>query len=177
MNQYGSGLMQRAIELTLDLALTSGSMEEFTQSYYEQMVDWRMVQPPHRIQPVPDGYPARAKFNSSSSLERLPVALALLHLCAGDVNNCIVEGANFGRNCSGIASLVGCIAGALQGATLIRGDWIDTCEKANRDLCTTLEGDDTASFYSMSWRLVSALKAERNTTESRLKVLDKLLGR
>jgi len=177
MNQYSSDLVQRAIELTLDLAMTNGSIEEFTQAYYAQMADWRTPQPPHQIQPVPDGYPARAKYNSTSSLERIPVALALLHLCGGDINDCIIEGANFGRNCNAIASIVGCIAGALQGATAIRGDWIDTCESANRDLCAMLEDDPTASFYSMAWRLVGALKAERRAMESRLKVLDKLLGK
>ena len=177
MTQHGSGLLERALELTFDLATSSGSVEDFTRSYYVQMADWRMAQPPYTFQPVPDGYPTRAKYNSHSSFERIPVALALLHLCGGDVNDCIIEGANFGRSANAIASIIGCIAGALQGATQIRGDWIDTCESANRDLCVGIEDDQTASFYSTAWRLVSALKGERSATEARLKVLDKLLGR
>jgi ADP-ribosylglycohydrolase len=176
-DQQASDLMRRAIQLTLELAMTSDSVEGFTRLYYEQMADWRIAQPLHLLEAVPEGYPARSRYNASSGLERLPVALALLHLCDGDVNQCIVEGANFGRSCNAIASIVGAIAGGLHGATRIRRDWIDTCEEANGDLCTGLEGDRTASFYSMSWRLVNALKGERQATESRLKALDKLLGR
>jgi ADP-ribosylglycohydrolase len=177
MDQHGSDLVRRAISLTLDLALTSGSTGEFIQSYYAQLTDWRMAQPPHQVGSVPEGYPPRARYLSSSSLERLPAALALLHLCGGDVNDCLIEGANFGRDAAAIASIAGCIAGALAGSTLIRGDWIDTCETANRGLWTSLEQDSAASFYSMAWRLARVLKAERNATEARLKVLDRLLGR
>jgi ADP-ribosylglycohydrolase len=175
--QVGSGLMRRALDLTLGLTMTSRSIEGFTRVYYEQMADWWLPLPPHRLQPVQEGYPAKARYSSGGSLEHVSVALALLQLCGGDPNQCIVEGVNFGRNCNAIASIVGSIAGALHGATQIRREWIDTCEEANRDLCIGLEDDQTASFYSTAWRLVNALKGERLSTESRLKTLDKLLGR
>ena len=176
-DEHATDLMRRAIDLTLNLAMTSGSIEGFTRLYYEQLADWQTAQPLHLWEPVPEGYPARSRYNAGSGLERLPVALALLHLCDDDVNQGIIEGANFGRSCNAIASIVGSIAGALHGATRIRRNWIDTCEAANHDLCTGLEGDQTASFYSMAWRLVNSLKGERRATESRLKALDKLLGR
>jgi ADP-ribosylglycohydrolase len=174
MNQHGSDLVRRAIALALDLALASESIEQFTRSYYAQTIDWRMAQPLEEALPVPEGSPPRARFQSSS-LERISVALALLHLCEGDVNDCLIEGANFGRDSSAIASIVGCIAGALQGATVIRGGWIDTCEAANHNLWVMLEDDSAASLYSMAWRLAGVLRAERNATEARLAVLDKLL--
>jgi ADP-ribosylglycohydrolase len=177
MKRHGSFLMKRAIDLTMDLAASSRSIEEFIGSFYAQMADWRMAGPVHQIRPVPEGYPARAKFCSSSSLESIPVALALSVLSGGDINEGIIEGVNFGRASNTIACIVGGLLGALQGATLIRGSWIELCETANRDLFEALEEDPSQGFYSMAWRLVSALGAERKATAAKLKDLDKLLGR
>ena len=111
-----------------------------------------------------------------SGLEIIPVSLALLHFCLDDVDRAIVEGANFGRASNAIASIIGCIAGALAGVAVMRGDWVDTVERANRDLFEFLEDDPTANFYAMAWWLVKALKAEREAAKARLQVLESLVG-
>jgi ADP-ribosylglycohydrolase len=176
MVQHGPYLVRRAIELALDLANSSDSIAAFTGQFYVQLTDWRMAWPEHKTRPLSNDHPLRTKFFSSSSLELIQVSLALLHLCPGDVNEAIVEGANFGRACNSIASIIGCIAGALEGAAAIRGAWVDTAERANRDLFEFLEGDPTANFYAMAWWLVKALKAERQAASAKLRTLESLLG-
>jgi hypothetical protein len=106
----------------------------------------------------------------------IPASLALLSLCPGDVNEALIEGANFGRACHSIAGIIGCIAGALEGAAALRGAWVDTVEGANRDLFEFLEGDPTANFYAMAWWLAKALRAERQAASARLRTLEGLLG-
>jgi ADP-ribosylglycohydrolase len=175
MTQHADYLMGRAIKLTLELASASRSLLEFTEQYYEHLADWRMAQPAHRLRPVPEGYPSRARFYSGSSLELVPVSLALLKLCSGDVEQSLVEAANFGRDCDTIASIVGSIAGALAGVAAIRGDWVETCEQANLDLFEFLENDPSANFYSMAWRLVKTIGAERQATKARLALLERLV--
>jgi ADP-ribosylglycohydrolase len=177
MDCHAPYVVRRAMELALDLARHSNSIGDFTGRYYEQLTDWRMAQPKREIRPVPAGFPIRARFRSGSSLELLPVSLALLRLCEGDANEAMVLGATFGRDSSGIASIVGCIAGAMAGVAALRGDWVETCERANRDLFEFLEGDPTANFYSTAWRLVNVLKAERRAAEERMKTLERMLGR
>jgi ADP-ribosylglycohydrolase len=177
MDCHASYVVRRAIELALDLARRSNSVDDFTERYYEQLTDWRMAQMEREMQPVPAGFPIRARYRSGSSLELLPVSLALLRLCEGDANEAMVWGATFGRDSSGIASIIGCIAGATAGVRALRGDWIDTCERANRDLFEFLEGDPTANFYSTAWRLVNVLKAERQAARARMKMLDRMLDR
>jgi ADP-ribosylglycohydrolase len=175
LDRHSSDLMRRAIELALDLASSSGSVAGFTEQFYVQLTDWRMAWPEHKIRPVAGDRPLRTKFFSRSSLELVPVSLALLRLCPGDVNEAIVEGANFGRACHGIASIIGSIGGALAGAAAIRGAWVNTVEGANRDLFEFLEGDPTANFYAMAWWLVKALRAERQAASARLRALEGLL--
>jgi ADP-ribosylglycohydrolase len=176
MDRHGSDLMRRAIELALDLAGSAGSVAGFTEQFYAQLTDWRMPWPEHRVRPVTSDHPLRSKFYSRSSLELIPASLALLCLCPGDVNEALVEGASFGRACNSIAGIIGCIAGALDGAAALRGIWVNTVEEANRDLFEFLEGDPTANFYAMAWWLVKALRAERQAASARLRALEGLLG-
>jgi ADP-ribosylglycohydrolase len=176
MDRHGSELTCRAIELALDLTNRSDSVPEFAERFYAQLTDWRMAWPEPEILPLPEDRPLRNRYYSSRSLELIPVSLALLHLCPDDVNEAIVEGANFGRASASIASIIGCIAGTLAGAAAIRGTWVDTIERANKDLFEFLEGDPTANFYAMAWWLVKALKAERQVASTRLRALDGLIG-
>jgi len=64
-----------------------------------------------------------------------------LYLCKGDVTQSMIEAASFGRDCDTTASMAGSIAGAMQGASAIRPDWIQTVEEANRDFFQEVEGD------------------------------------
>jgi ADP-ribosylglycohydrolase len=176
MQRCTSFLMRRALDLTMEIVEASGSIAAFTEAYYRQMIDWRMPRPEYKIKPVADGYPRRAMYYSGSSYEIIPVALAILRLCEGDVNSSLIEAANFGRDCDTIATIVGCLGGALSGASAIRQDWLETCEKANRDLFEELEGDPQVNFYATAQRLRSALLHEKKRAEERVRQLDDILG-
>ncbi len=71
---------------------------------------------------------------SGSGIEIVPVTMAMLHLCKGDVNECLIEGASLGHDCEPNARAMGCVAGAMRGASAIRPEWIETLEWANRPL-------------------------------------------
>lgn len=166
MTEHSSYLVGRAIELTMDLAHASENVDAFAARFYDKMLDWTW--------PSLDW--KKEHYFSGSSLEIVPVTMALLHLCKGDVNLCLVEGASFGRDCDTIGRAVGCIAGAMQGAGAIRQDWIETVERVNEPLFEEIEGDQRANFFSMARRLVEALRAERRTVQGRLEMLDRILG-
>lgn len=112
---------------------------------------------------------------SGSSLEIVPVTTANLYLRKGNVNECIIKGASFGRDCDTIARAVGCLAGAMHGASAIRQNWIETVEKVNEPLFEDIEGDRGANFRSMAQRLVAALRAERQAAQARVTMLEQLL--
>lgn len=168
MLEYATEVVRRALTLTLDVAYASDDVDEFAKRFYANMLDWRW--------PAPPGKWNKDRYFSGDSLEFMPVAPALLHLCDGDVNRCIVEGANFGRDCDTIASVAGSLAGTLQGASAVRQDWIDQCESANAPLFAEVEGDPTAGFLSMAQRLVGVLQKERMAAQGRVHFLDSLLA-
>jgi hypothetical protein len=41
---HGSYLVKRAVELTMDLAYTSQTIDEFAAQYYDKMLDWTWPQ-------------------------------------------------------------------------------------------------------------------------------------
>ena len=104
----------------------------------------------------------------------MSIALALLYLCRGQVNHCLVEAANFGRDADSIANLVGSIAGAWQGASAVRADWITCVEAANRPFFEEVEGDPEANFHTMAVRMVEALRGELRTTKERVAMLKRI---
>lgn len=169
MRRHSSYLVKRAIELTLDQAYASISVEEFAARFYENMLDWSWPWPPQAEWD-------KDNFFSGSSLEILPATMAILHLCQADVNQCLIEGASFGRDCDTIARSVGSLAGALQGASAIRQDWIETVEGVNQEFFEEVEGDPGANFYSTARRLVEALQAEQGAAQERANMLQKILG-
>lgn len=98
-------------------------------------------------------------FTSGTSLETVPLVMAILHLRDGDINACLVEGARFGRDADAIASLSGSIAGALHGASAIRPHWIERVENANSAFFAEVERTSAANFYRMvgAWSMPSGL--------------------
>jgi ADP-ribosylglycohydrolase len=166
MMRHSSYVVRRALVLTMDLVYASRNVDEFAERFYARMLDWK--------------WPSRGwdkeRFFSGSSLEIVPITAGILYLCAGDVNQSIVEAASFGRDCDTTASLAGAIAGAMHGASVIRQDWIDTTEKGNAAFFEEVEGDPAADFYSMARRLVEVLKREREAAHERVASLDMLLG-
>jgi ADP-ribosylglycohydrolase len=168
--------MQRAIDLTMDLAVKCGNTDRFIEHFYEIYADWSWAfSSGIYIKPVPEGYPKKGRYYSGDSYEMLPVVLAMIHLSKGDVNQSIIESVNFGRDCDTIGSFTGILAGALQGAGAIRQDWIHTVEGANEDLFEFMENDKEANFRSQAVRLMEALDKERNKAQARLDFLNQNL--
>ncbi|MGD0726448.1 MAG: ADP-ribosylglycohydrolase family protein [Spirochaetia bacterium] len=168
MSEYGPDIVRRAMELTLDLAMSCGDMEEFTHRFYETMLDWTWSLPPGKWN--------KNKFFSGNSREFVPVVFAILHFHGSEPNRAIIEGANFGRDCDTIASLVGNIVGAIHGADSLKSEWIDTVETANTDFYAELEGDPAADIRSMAVRMVHALEQTKTAYEKRVHALAEVLG-
>lgn len=171
MTEYASSIVYRAIDLAMGLADQSGSVDEFTETYYEQLLDWQWP----AVQWDREKYHQGRVF-SASTLESLPVSAAILSLCEGDVNRSIIEGASFGRDSDAIAGVIGSISGAIEGASGIRPGWIEDCESANTDLFEELSGDPEADFRWMAERLVGVLDNERRRAREREELLTQLLG-
>ena len=166
MTRYSSFIIRRAIDLTMDLAYASRSVDEFAEKYYARMLDWTW----------PSLNWKKEQFFSGSSVELVPITMAILHLCKGDVNQSIIEAASFGRDCDTTASLCGSIAGAMHGASAIRKDWIETAERGNVAFFEEVEGDPNANFYAMACRLVEILKREQQAAQARAELLATLLA-
>ncbi len=95
----------------------------------------------------------------------------LPNLCEGDVNQCIIEGASFGRDCDTISRVAGSVAGALQGARAICQDWIETCENGCK-LSRTLDVD-VGQFFKIASPVVASIAKKELTTD--LEILKALL--
>jgi ADP-ribosylglycohydrolase len=158
--------MRRAIVLTMDLATASSSTDDFAEKYYTKMLDWSW----------PSRYWNKERFFSGNTIELVPITMAILYLCQGDANRSMVEAASFGRDCDTTASMAGSIAGAMQGASAIRQDWIETVERANEGFFREVEGDPKANFHAMAQKLVEALDAERLAAQARSTELIKILA-
>jgi ADP-ribosylglycohydrolase len=169
MTQHTSYLMRRAIDLTMDLAYTSDTVDDFAEKYYARMLDWSWPIPPNQAW-------NKEHYFSGNTIELVPITMAILHLCQGDVHQSMIEAASFGRDCDTTASMAGQIAGAMVGASAVRQDWVDIVEKANQDFFEEVDGDPTANFYRMAQRLVEALKNEQQAAQQRANHLVEILG-
>lgn len=169
MQTHCSFVVWRAMEFALKIAREVKNVDKFIERFYETRLDWTAA--------LPDGEFKIDRYFSPTALEILPASIGLFYLLDGDVNRCIVEGANFGRDCDTIGGVVGALAGAYQGADAIRQDWIETVENANKPFFTELENDENANFYSMAERLTNALVKEQQTALSRSVLLQNLLDR
>ncbi|MCC6804323.1 MAG: ADP-ribosylglycohydrolase family protein [Anaerolineae bacterium] len=74
------------------------------------------------------------------SIEEVPIALGFLIVTGGDFEGSIFGSANYGRDNDSIAGMAGAIAGTLHGARVIRQQWMDQVDSANRvNLTATAE--------------------------------------
>jgi hypothetical protein len=113
MQEHSTFEVHRLITMASDLARNSDGVDEFTEKFYATMLD--------RSFPLPPGQAwDKDRSVSPTSREVLPVATAIFYLCQGNANRCIVEGASFGRDAETIATILGGLAGALKGASVIR---------------------------------------------------------
>jgi len=165
MYDNSSFLMRRAYDLTMDLARASDSVDSFATKFYDKMLDWSW----------PQRKWSKERYFSGNSLEFVPVVMAILSLCEGDVNECLIEGASFGRDCDTIAAVVGGLAGALQGATAVRPQWIEQSEQANGPFFEEVEGSDEMTVKSVADRLIGVLENEALAARQRAGQLAGLL--
>lgn len=170
MIEQSSDLVERAIDLAMGFADDADSPNELVDMLYDSFLDWRWP----AVQWDREKYHAGEVF-SASTLEVVPVAVAILAVCEGDVNRSIIEGVNYGRDSDAIATIAGSLAGALHGAEAIREEWKVKCEEENRDFFEELEGDPNTDFHSMADRLVDVLENECQRTATRNERLTHIL--
>jgi hypothetical protein len=113
---------------------------------------------------------------AATSREVVPAVVAVLLACPDDPEEAIIEAAGVGRDADTIASVVGCFAGALHGASALRADWCETVESANREFFAELDGDGSRGIVDMADRLVGAIGSQRDEIRRRLGLLDDLLS-
>jgi ADP-ribosylglycohydrolase len=165
MWDYSTDLYRRAFTLVMDLADVSRDVDDFAARYYDKMLDWSW--PQHNWK--------KERYFSGSSIEIVPIVMAIIKLVQGDINQGIIEGANFGRDCDTIGGIVGNILGAHHGASAIRPGWIEMVEKANEEYFEELEGDPKLNFLSMAQRMTESLCNQRSIAEQQLSVLDQII--
>ncbi len=170
MLEHSSGIVARGIDITLGYAERAETVDDLVETLYERFLDWRWP----AVQWDREKYYS-GELVSASTLETLPVAVAILSICDGDVNRSIVEGVNYGRDSDAIATVAGSIGGALDGADAIREEWKRQCEERNSDFFEELEGDPEANFQHMAVRLVDVLESERERARERQERLASLL--
>lgn len=168
MREHSTELVRRLVDAAIALAERSDGVDELVEGFYASMLDPSFPTPPDE-----PWDPQRSV--AATSREVLPIVTALLLACGDDVNRCLIEAASVGRDADTIASVVGCLAGALHGAHAIRPDWIAASEHANRDFFAELHGDPDANFRAMAERLLTALGNERDEMERRFGALNALL--
>lgn len=175
MMEHSTSIVHRACDRTVELAIASSSVDEFAEEFYDRMLDWRWPAVEWDMELYKQG-----EVFSASSLEVLPVVMALLELHQCDPNQTVIDAANFGRDCDTIASLTGCILGSLYDGECFREEWVDQCETANTEFFTeleqNLEADRRLDFRSMSEQLVEALENEREKTKERTRMLNDILN-
>jgi len=101
--------MRERIGAALELARQAGGYRDFRQAVYAQ---------------------AETFFREivCDSLETVPLALAVLSLAEGDVEQSVIYAANLGRDADTIASMCGAIAGAMRGVRAIRPEWVEKAQ-------------------------------------------------
>lgn len=168
VDRYGTDIVRRAFTLTMDLAGKCKDESEFTERFYDKLLDYTY--------PQPKGIWKKDRYFSANGREYVPVAFALWLLCGGDINRALIAAANFGRDCDSIASLTGQLGGALTGASALREDWIKEVSDANRKCLTDLFGENNLSdMKGVAEMLAECLKESciRNISKNN-RILDQL---
>ncbi len=99
-----------AIRRSVELARAASDFSAFKESFYDELL----------IIPV-------------DAIEVTSAVFGIIVAVGGDLQDGIIQAANFGRDCDTIAGIVGSILGAIHGASPLRQSWIDGVKKANPD--------------------------------------------
>jgi ADP-ribosylglycohydrolase len=171
MLEQSSDILFRTMELTMAIVDESETVDEFLNEYYGQMLDWRWP----AVEWDRERYQAGEIF-SGSSIEIVPLSMAILRLCSDDPNQALIEAASSGRDCDTISCLVGNIHGAVHGADSLREDWIEQCESANQEFLQELYQQSGISFEEAAKQMIGCLENERDRSSERVNTLDEILG-
>ncbi len=78
--------------------------------------------------------PARDSRRPSrlKAIEELPVALGFLAVTGGDVRGTVLGATNYGRDSDSIATMGGCLGGALGGEAAVPAEWVTAVEAGSR---------------------------------------------
>ena len=106
------------------------------------------------------------------SIEEVPIALAFLVLTGGDFEGSIFGGINYGRDNDSIAGMAGAIAGALHGTSVIRDNWMDTINSANRIDLAPLANDLTGLTIKLQGQQRAAAEARHQAFADMLAAVD-----
>lgn len=170
MAEHSSFEVRRLIDAAVGLARDCATVDEFAASFHATMLD-------HSFPTIVGTTWDPQRSVAATSREALPIVTALFLLCDGEADRAIIEGASFGRDADTIATVLGCLVGALRGARAIRPDWVAASELANEAFFLEVHGAAATNFRAMAVRMVGALTAQRERTRHRLDVLDTLLSR
>ena len=169
MLSHSSFVIRRWLNISLELAKRCKTADEFVEQYYDKHLDFSSPWAYNRV--------IDPTFTTSyESTEQLAVTLGLLHVCKGNTEESIIEGANFGRDCDSISAFVGGIAGALNGAGSVKKEWIEMIETANEGFFEEISGDKKKNYFYLANKLKEVITNERDKAQKRVEYLDKLLA-
>ncbi len=157
----------RLVQAGIRLAATCSSVDQLAERFYATQLD--------RTFPTPPGTtwdPERSV--AATSREVLPAVTAVLLLQPDDPAEAIIDAAALGRDADTIATVVGCLSGALHGASRLPADWVATIEEANTAFFTEVGGPGQG-FTAMADLLVETVAGSRAGLRERLNLLDGLL--
>lgn len=152
---YPKGEMKERIEQALDLAKTAGEYKAFRRLFYEKML---LAFPQKGFSGTP---PREGFYDTAEPRETVPTCMALVFLSGGDWRRSVEYSANFGRDADSIATMVGAITGALQGAVAIPSDWIDQVNEAN-----------PVNQYELAREMYAALLKNAETMRAQLRLIE-----
>ena len=160
MRTHATYEVRRLIDSAGGLADESADVDTFVEQFHDRLLD--------RTFPCPPGQTWDLQRSvAATSREVLPAVTGLLLLCGHDPNQALIEAASFGRDADTIASVLGCLVGALHGASALDSAWIQRCEDANADFFAEAADTGTGSFTSTADQLVEALRTDASTVHAR----------
>jgi ADP-ribosylglycohydrolase len=153
------------IARAMDLARASEGYEAFRRAFYDTML---LPWPQRGL--VSGSRPPEGFYDTAEPRETVPAAFALLALADTAEGgrrvfyHSVIYAANFGRDADTLASIVGSIAGAYEGARAIPDEWIRTVEASN-----------PVSQRALAEGLYTVVRREWAATRARLAALEQLV--
>jgi ADP-ribosylglycohydrolase len=147
------------IDAGVRLARSAGGYEAFRKMFYDTMLL------PWPQKGLLGSKPPEGFYDTAEPRETVPAVFGLLVLAEGRFRESVVYATNFGRDADTIASIIGSIAGAFEGARAIPADWIDQIHVSN-----------LVSQRTLAEGILDAVSNERDTSRARLRELEALLA-